>query len=158
MSHESVIEEWRAAGRITVCPPAFVATTRQARELTPDQRAALQPKPRDQERARAAWNTLGGLTRLKAPTPVADGMPAPVAGPIGNNDIPVAETTRRPMPYLSDSETTVRMFKDGHREVTTIDHQGRWYVARFAPARNGLSNYQGTTFVNRAAFESVGVK
>ena len=145
------VAAWIAAGnQVTKCPTAFVAETRQARDLTPGQRAALTPAPKIN--ARAVWNAMSGLTPRKAPqihreapkAPAAAGMAAPV---------PEAADSR-PAPYLAESEVTTRVFSNGRSEVSTIDHQGRHYVSRFGPARNGMGNYQGTTFVNRAAFES----
>lgn len=149
-SYTAEIEAWRAAGKITQCPTAFAAETRQARELTLEQRAALAPRPRLD--VKASWNTLGGLTGRKAPVPVEVGMPstAPAA--------PEPREPARPVAFLAGIEITTRVFSNGLSEVTTIDHQGRHFVSRFGPARNGLSNYHGTTWVNRAAFESVSVK
>lgn len=71
---------------------------------------------------------------------------------------PIKKEDPRPAPFLAGSEITTRVFSNGRSEVTTVDHQGRHYVSHFGPARNGMGNYQGTTWVNRAAFESVDVK
>lgn len=140
----ATMEEWLQAGNeVKRCPTAFSAETLQAEPLSVADRAALQ-RPDPPPPSRASWNTLTTVTDRQAPTPVVEA-----------HFSQQSREPSRPIPHLSAEETTtVRVFNDGRREVSTVDHQGRWFISRFGSNQS----FQGTTWVNRAAFQKCEVK